>query len=152
MEVVLGPIVAAVDGAECSGAVLALAVDLARRHACRLTGLFVVDGGWPDFIGNDWQSAMGARQGFLDHIHREQEDQARAAAAQFAGATAGLADAVFETVGGDPIEVLIARARDTGTGLVVASRRSFSVSGRPSLERLGQRLAAKATRPILLLP
>ncbi|MGE5502817.1 MAG: universal stress protein, partial [Actinomycetota bacterium] len=36
-------IVAAVDGAECSGAVLALAVDLARRHGARLTGLFIVD-------------------------------------------------------------------------------------------------------------
>lgn len=145
-------IVAAVDGAECSGAVLALAVDLARRHGARLTGLFIVDAGWPDYIGNDWQSAMGARQGFLDYIHAEQEEQARAAQAQFAAAAAGLDGAAFQVVGADPTAELIARARSPEVDLLVASRRSFAVSGRPSLKSLAQKLAAKATRPIAVLP
>jgi nucleotide-binding universal stress UspA family protein len=145
-------IVAAVDGAECSGAVLALAVPLARQHGAALTGLFVVDAGWPDYIGNDWQSAAGARQGFLDYVHAEQEEQARAAQAQFAAATADFPGAAFQVVGADPADELIRQARSPEVDLLIASRRSFAVSGRPSLKTMAKRLGDKATRGVMILP
>ncbi|MGE5503720.1 MAG: universal stress protein, partial [Actinomycetota bacterium] len=88
----------------------------------------------------------------LDYIHAEQEEQARAAQAQFAAAAAGLDGAAFQVVGADPTAELIARARSPEVDLLVASRRSFAVSGRPSLKSLAQKLAAKATRPIAVLP
>ena len=145
-------IVAVVDGSAVSQPVVDGAASLAGQFDCELAGIFVIDAGWPDYIGNDWQSAKGARQGFLDHVQREQEEQAEKARAQFTAATAGLPRSSFEALGGDPIPTIVALASDPATGLLVVSRRVFQVSGRPSLKSLAKTLAAKATQPLLLLP
>ena len=79
-------IVVAVDGSEASQEAVDHAVNMARHGKAALTGIFILDAQWPDFIGNDWQSSKGARQGFLDHIRIEQEAQADAARAQFESA------------------------------------------------------------------
>lgn len=145
-------IVAVVDGSAVSQPVVDGAKSLAGQFDCELAGIFVMDDGWPDYIGNDWQSSKGARQGFLDHVRVEQEEQAEKARAQFATATARLPRTSFEVLGGDPVPTIIAVANNPATGLLVVSRRVFQVSGRPSLKTLGKTLAEKATQPLLLLP
>jgi len=150
--VTAGEILVATDGSPVSREPLARAVEMARQGGLALTGFFVLDGGWPDFIGNDWQSARGARQGFLDHVRAEQEAQAGAARAQFEEAAAGVPAASFRVLAGDPVEVITDLARSETTGLLVLSRRVFQVSGRPGLRRLARVLAERADRPILLLP
>ena len=147
-----GRIIAVIDGSAVSQPVVDGAASLAGQFNSELAGIFVIDAGWPDYIGNDWQSAKGARQGFLDHVQREQEEQAEKARAQFAAATAGLPRRSFEVLGGDPVPTVAKLASDPATGLLVVSRRVFQVSGRPSLKSLARTLAAKATRPLLLLP
>jgi nucleotide-binding universal stress UspA family protein len=147
-----GNIVVAVDGSEASQGALDHAVNLARQSNMALTGIFVIDSQWADFIDNDWQSAKGARQGFLDYIREEQEQQAVAARTQFVQATQGMEQASFSIHAGDPTEVLIEQASSANTGILVAGRRVFQVSGRPSLKALAATLAKKASRPILLFP
>jgi nucleotide-binding universal stress UspA family protein len=151
-EVGFSNIVVAVDGSEASQDALTHAVKLARQSKSALTGFFIIDGGWPDFIGNDWQSAKGARQGFLDYIREEQEQQAAAARRQFEIATEGLAETSFTILAGDPTEMLITKANAIDTDLLIVGQRIFQVSGRPSLRLLSKRLAAKATRPLMLFP
>jgi nucleotide-binding universal stress UspA family protein len=145
-------IVVAVDGSEASQEALNHAVELARQSKSALTGFFVMDSQWPDFIGNDWQSARGARQGFLDYILEEQEQQAEAARRQFETAAEGIESSSFSILAGDPTEVLITKANAADTDLLVVGQRIFQVSGRPSLRSLSKRLAAKATRPVMLFP
>ena len=145
-------IVVAVDGSEASQEALNYAVELARQSKSALTGFFIIDGGWPDYIGNDWQSAKGARQGFLDYIRKEQEQQAEAARQQFETAAEGIEDSRFSVLAGDPIEMLIIKANAADTGLLIVGQRIFQVSGRPSLRSLSKQLAAKATRPLMLFP
>ncbi len=145
-------ILVAVDGSEASAAALLLAVQLARQGPATLTGLFVIDTGWADFIGNDWQSSSNARRGFLTHIRAEQEEQAETARRQFESATAGLAAARFEVATGDPVRVLLACLADPDTGLLIFGQRTFQVSGRPSLGSAARTLAHKGQGPLLLLP
>lgn len=148
----LSRIVVAVDGSEASQGALEHAVLMARQSNAALAGVFVIDSQWPDYIGNDWQSSKGARQGFLDYVRREQETQAASARVQFENAASGLPQASFSVLAGDPTEVLTAEANSDATDLLVVGRRVFQVSGRPSLKSLGSTLARKASRPILLLP
>jgi len=145
-------IVVAVDGSAASQEALNHAVELARQSETSLTGVFVLDGGWTDYIGNDWQSSKGARQGFLDYIREEQERQAEAARRQFENAVRDMPAATFSVQAGDPAEVMLQLANESATGLLVLSRRVFQVSGRPSLKRLGEKIARKATRPLLMFP
>lgn len=145
-------IVVAVDGSEASQEALNYAVELARQSKSALTGFFIIDGGWPDFIGNDWQSAKGARQGFLDYIRKEQEQQAEAARQQFETAAEGIEDSRFSVLAGDPTEMLIKKANAADTSLLIVGQRIFQVSGRPSLRSLSKQLAAKAARPLMLFP
>jgi len=145
-------IVVAVDGSVASQEALNHTVELARQSNAALTGIFVIDSQWPDYIGNDWQSAKGARQPFLDYIRAEQEQQAEAARGQFETAAEGLQAARFELLAGDPTDVLIELASKDSTDLLVLSQRVFQVSGRPSLKSLSKRLANKARRPLLVFP
>jgi nucleotide-binding universal stress UspA family protein len=147
-----GNIVVAVDGSEASQDALNHAVNLARQSNTALTGIFIIDSQWADFIDNDWQSAKGARQGFLDYIREEQEQQAATARVQFVQATRGVEQATFSVYAGDPTEVLVEQASSSDTGILVAGRRVFQISGRPSLKSLAATLAKKASRPILLFP
>jgi nucleotide-binding universal stress UspA family protein len=145
-------LVVAVDGSPACGESLAHAVELARRCDAALTGLFVLDNQWADFIGNDWQSSAGARQGFLDQMRREQEGQAERARVQFLSAAEGLAQAGFRERVGDPLAVLREVADAQDTDLLILSRRVFAVAGRPSLKGLAASLARLAGRPLMLLP
>ena len=145
-------IVVAIDGSAASQEALNQAANIARQSHADLTGVFVIDSQWPDFIGNDWQSSKGARQGFLDYIQDEQERQAEAARRQFEATVNGMPAAVFSVEAGDPAEVILHLANKPSTDLLVLSRRVFQVSGRPSLKTLGERLAKKATKPFLLYP
>ena len=145
-------IVVAIDGSAASQEALNQAANIARQSHADLTGVFVIDSQWPDFIGNDWQSSKGARQGFLDYIQDEQEHQAEAARRQFEAGVNGMPAAVFSVEAGDPAEVILQLANKPSTDLLVLSRRVFQVSGRPSLKTLGERLAKKATKPFLLYP
>ena len=145
-------IVVAVDGSEASQEALNYAVALARQNKCTLTGLFIMDGGWPDYIGNDWQSSKGARQEFLDYIFKEQEAQAEAARMQFEAAAGEIVERRFSILAGDPAEMLITQANAADTDMLVVGRRIFQVSGRPSLRSLSKRLAEKSTRPLTLFP
>ncbi|MBI3545827.1 MAG: universal stress protein [Gammaproteobacteria bacterium] len=145
-------IVVAVDGSSASQEALNHAINLARQNHAALTGVFIIDGGWPDYIGNDWQSSQGARQGFLDHIQEEQEQQAQTARQQFEKAVNGMPSVKFSLEAGDPIDTIVKIACEKSTDLLVLSRRVFQISGRPSLKLLGEKLAKKATRPFLLFP
>jgi nucleotide-binding universal stress UspA family protein len=145
-------IVVAVDGSDASTVAIEQAVALARQRQMALAGIFVIDGGWPDYVGNDWQSAKGARQGFLDYIREEQEAQAEAAREQFRKAAETLPQAQFQVMAGDPTDVLASIANGPDTAMLVASKRVFQVSGRPSLKALAKTLAQRATRPLLLVP
>ncbi len=145
-------IVVAVDGSSASQEALNQAINLARQSHAALTGVFIIDGGWPDYIGNDWQSAKGARQGFLDYIQAEQEQQAQTAREQFENAVNGMPDVKFSLEAGDPTEIIVKMACQPSTDLLVLSRRVFQVSGRPSLKLLGEKLAKTATQPFMLMP
>ncbi len=147
-----GNIVVAVDGSDASQDALNHAAELARQSNTPLTGIFIIDTQWADYIGNDWQSSKGARQGFLNYIRKEQEEQSEAARAQFEQATQGMAHASFSVHAGDPTQVLVEQASSGDTSMLVAGRRVFQVSGRPSLKSLATTLAKKASRPLLLFP
>jgi nucleotide-binding universal stress UspA family protein len=148
----LRQVVVAVDGSPACAESLEYAIWLVRQGGTALTGLFILDTGWADFIGNDWQSSSGARQGFLDHVGREQGSQAECARRQFVAAVAGLSEARFSVVAGDPIPVLLQVLDDPATGLLVFGRRTFQVGGRPSLRSAARELARRGTGPLLLLP
>ncbi|MGA7750574.1 MAG: universal stress protein [Gallionella sp.] len=145
-------IVVAVDGSAASQDALNHAVNLARQSNTPLTGFFIIDSQWADFIGSDWQSAKGSRQGFLDYIRKEQEEQAEAARTQFEQAALGMEQATFSVHAGDPTEILVEQASSENTGILIAGRRVFQASGRPSLKSLAATLAKKASRPVLLFP
>lgn len=138
-----GAIAVAVDGSAASEAALRRAVGLARADGRPLAGVFVLDTGWSDFIGSDWQSAADSRQGFLDYIRAQLEEQAEFARRQFAAATATLDDAHFEVIPGDPLEALCAVVKDGHAETLVAGREVFRVCGRPSVRRLARDLARR---------
>lgn len=148
----LDRIVVAVDGSPACKASLDHAAELTRRCDAGLTGLFVLDNQWGDFIGSDWQSSAGARQAFLDQMRREQEGQAELARRQFLSAAAGVEGARFVLRVGDPLAVILEVANAADTDLLVLSRRVFTVAGRPSLKGLAASVAKQARQPLMLLP
>jgi len=137
-------IAVAVDGSPASDGALTEAVRLAAAEERPLLGVFVLDTGWADFIGNDWQSAAGARQGFLDYIRTQLETQAAAARAQFAAATGTLPAARFEVIPGEPLETLAALLARGEAQCLLMGREAFQVCGRPSARRLAQDLARRS--------
>lgn len=146
-----GAIAVAVDGSPASEAALRHALGLARERRQPLRGVFVLDTGWADFIGNDWQSAAGARQGFLDYVRRELEAQAEAARRQFSAATVEVTDASFEVVPGDPLDTLVELMADGSAAMLVAGRDVFQVCGRPSIRLLPRELPKRVRQPVVIV-
>ncbi len=128
----------AVDGSEASAQALVLALRLAADGQQAIRGVFVLDAGWADYIGNDWQSSRDARQGFLDYVRSHLERQAEVARRQFEEA-AGLG-ARFSILTGDPLEELCGLIGRGDASTLVAGREVFQVCGRPSLKRLAKDL------------
>lgn len=137
-----------VDGTPACEGALRHAVALARRGGAGLTGVFVLDAGWADFIGNDWQSSRNARQGFLDYILQEQQRYATAARSQFAAATAGLPDASFALLVGEPAEELVRMMNAGAAVALVAGQSAFRECGRPSSKALVRTLVRKVRQPV----
>jgi nucleotide-binding universal stress UspA family protein len=146
-----GAIAVAVDGSPASESALGYALGVARERRQPLRGVFILDTGWADFIGNDWQSAAGARQGFLDYVRRELEAQAEAARLQFSAATAGIAGASFEVVPGDPLDALVELMAEGSTEMLVAGQNVFQVCGRPSVKLLAKELPRRISQPVVII-
>ncbi|MDD5295861.1 MAG: universal stress protein [Rhodocyclaceae bacterium] len=145
-----GTVAVAVDGSDASVGALAHAIRLARGENRPLAGIFVLDTGWADFIGNDWQSAKGARQGFLDYVLGQLEAQAEEARRQFEAATRELPEALFEVIPGEPLEVLGDFIAHGKAEILVAGREVFQVCGRPSVKRLARDLARRVDRLVIV--
>lgn len=143
-------IAVAVDGTEASHAALEFALGMARDRGCALAGVFVIDSGWADFIGNDWQSSRNARQGFLDYVLREQEEQAGRARRQFEAAAGG-GRGSFSVLVGAPADALIGMMQSGRADALVVGRRVFEVCGRPSVKRLARTLQTKVRQPVYLV-
>lgn len=141
----------AVDGSEASRGALEHALRLARERNCAMKGIFVLDSGWADFIGNDWQSSRNARQGFLDYVLEQQQRQAEEARRQFESAAAGLPDAHFAVVTGDPCDALCEMMARNEADTLVAGREVFQVCGRPSLKNLARDLPRRIAQPVVIV-
>ena len=144
-------IAVAVDGSNASAEALAFAVDLARREGKPLAGVFVLDSGWADFIGNDWQSSRNARQGFLDYIRSELEKQADLARRQFAVATQEWPSSTFRTLPGDPAEALTSLMRRGEADVMVIGQTVFQACGRPSVKNLAKLLKKNIRQPVYVV-
>ena len=147
----MGAIVVAVDGTEASALALARARELAAQQSRPLTGVFVIDAGWADFIGNDWQSSRNARQGFLDYVRGDQERHSECARIQFAEVCAGTPDASFRIVAGEPLDALAEFVEHEDAAALVMGRDSFTACGRPSAKRLGKLLARRLRQPVYVI-
>lgn len=139
------------DGTQASEGALTYAVARARHPAAGLTGVFVLDAGWVDFIGNDWQSSRNARQGFLDYVRRCQERDAESARIQFETATRGVGDTRFSLLVGDPAQALLDMMERDRPDMLVLGRHAFRDGGRPSAKRLACTLKAKAGRRLIVI-
>ena len=147
-------ILIAIDGAPATTAALTLATHLARQSQAVLTGIFIIDDRWADFIGHDWQSTAQSRQAFLNYIQDEQIRQAQQAQACFAIAVNSeqITDSCFIIEVGDPSALLIERAQSAYTDLLILSRQVFAEIGRPSIKTLIATVTKRAQCPVLLVP
>jgi nucleotide-binding universal stress UspA family protein len=144
-------IAVAVDGTEASAAALAFAIDKARCDGAQLTGVFVLDSGWTDFIANDWQSSRNARQGFLDYVRAELEKQQELAQQQFAAVTPALMQTSFSVLTGDPAESLTAFMRRGDADMLVIGAAAFVACGRPSAKALAVTLTRDVPQPVYVV-
>ncbi|MCX7176145.1 MAG: universal stress protein [Proteobacteria bacterium] len=144
-------IAVAIDGTEASAAALVFAVDKARLEEARLHGVFVLDTGWADFIGNDWQSSRNARQGFLDYVRGELEKQSERARRQFVGATADWPNSSFTTLPGDPAEALAGLMGRGEADAMVLGEAVYRTCGRPSVKNLAKQLKKVVRQPLFVL-
>lgn len=76
----MGRILLILDG---SGPALDQALRLAGERRAELSALFVQDGGWRGFTGNDWLSTSNSYVGFLEYIEDQEADEARRAVEEF---------------------------------------------------------------------
>jgi nucleotide-binding universal stress UspA family protein len=141
-------IAVAVDGSPSSCGALQRALELARDQGRPLRGVFVLDDGWADYIGNDWQSSSNSRQGFLDYVRGHLEAQAEAARLQFENAVGDFPDASFAVICGDPLEALCQMMNDQSPALLVLASNVFQVCGRPSAKRLAKDLPLRVRQPV----
>jgi len=149
-----GAVVVAVDGSPASEAALRQAKAKARNEGWSLTGIFALDTGWADHIGNARTQVDDARKGFLDYAGSELELQIEAARAQFAAATEDFTgDTAFEVVPGDPIDTLceIMACSNRSFSMLVAGREVFQICGRPSVKRLAHELQQCVRQPLVIV-
>ena len=66
------------------------AVKTAREKNAFLTGIFVLDATWNEYIGHDWLSGSNARAGFLDYVKNEEQLEAERAVQAFETCAAGV--------------------------------------------------------------
>lgn len=66
-----------------SGPALDEALRLAIERRAELSALFVQDGGWRGFTGNDWLSTSNSYVGFLEYIEDQEADEARRTMQEF---------------------------------------------------------------------
>jgi nucleotide-binding universal stress UspA family protein len=144
-------IAVAVDGSPSSRGALQRALDLAREQGRPLRGVFVLDDGWADYIGNDWQSSRDSRQGFLDYVRGHLEAQAETARRQFDGIAGDFPGASFAVICGDPIEALCDITERETPALLVLAADAFQVCGRPSVKRLAKDLPRRLRRPVVVV-
>jgi nucleotide-binding universal stress UspA family protein len=140
-----------VDGTPACAGALQQAVARARSEGAGLTGVFLLDAGWADFIGNDWQSSRNARQGFLDYVLQEQQRHAEAARVQFASAALGLPDASFAVLAGDPADELVRMMNAGAADVLFAGENVFREYGRPSSRALVRKVVAKVRQPVYVV-
>lgn len=76
----MGRILLILDG---SGPALDQALRLAGERRAQLSALFVQDGGWRGFTGNDWLSTSNSYVGFLEYIEDQEADEARRTVEEF---------------------------------------------------------------------
>jgi nucleotide-binding universal stress UspA family protein len=141
----------AIDGTKASAAALAFAVDMAQSEQARLNGIFVLDTGWVDYIGNDWQSSRNARQGFLDYVRGELEQQMELARRQFEAATAGLPSASFTMLPGEPAQALSELMQRGEADAMVLGSTVYQTCGRPSVTRLAKVLKKSVRQPLYVV-
>jgi len=149
-----GAIVVAVDGSPASEAALRQATARARAEERPLIGIFVLDTGWADYVGNARAQTEGARRDFLDYATSELEMQIEAARAQFAAATQDfMGDIAFEVVPGDPLDALceIMACSNRSFSMLVAGREVFQVCGRPGVNRLVHQLQQCVRQPLVIV-
>lgn len=115
------------------------------------SGVFVIDNGWADFIGNDWQSSRNARQGFLDYVLADQRRYAEMARVQFSQATAKLLNTEFVILVGIPAETLCEFVKREQREVLVAGKQIYQCCGRPSVTKLTQKLARRLTIPVYVV-
>jgi nucleotide-binding universal stress UspA family protein len=144
-------IAVAVDGTDAGAAALAFAVDMARTKQAQLNGIFVLDTGWADFIGNDWQSSRNARQGFLDYVRNELEQQMELARQQFEAATAQWPNSSFRMLPGDPAEALANLMQRGETDAIVLGSAVYQACGRPSVKGLARFLKKNVRQPVYVV-
>lgn len=151
MSAAVGTIAVVADGTPASRAALDFAVAMARDKSFRLKGVFVLDTGWADFIGHDWQSSRNTRQGFLDYVRRDQERHAELAGTQFKTATCGFPSAQFVLLVGDPTQALIELMSRGQADTLVLAKDAFKECGRPSTKGLARTLARKVRQPVVVV-
>jgi nucleotide-binding universal stress UspA family protein len=140
-----------VDGTPACAGALQHAVALARSDGSGLTAVFLLDAGWADFIGNDWQSSRNARQGFLDYVMQEQQRYAEAARVQFAAAALGLPDTSFALLVGDPADELVRMMSAGAADVLFTGENVFREFGRPSSRALVRTLVEKVRQPVYVV-
>lgn len=141
----------AIDGTQASAAALAFAVDKAKTEQAQLNGIFVLDTGWVDYIGNDWQSSRNARQGFLDYVRADLERQMELARQQFEAATTDLPNASFTMLPGEPARALADLMQRGEADAMVLGEQVYQSCGRPSVTRLAKVLKKKVQQPLYVV-
>lgn len=81
------------------------AVRLAREKQAHLTGLFIMDATWNEFIGHDWLSGSNARAGFLNYIQDEEKLEAQRVIMNFEEVAADVPHSNRVTAGRVPDEI-----------------------------------------------
>jgi nucleotide-binding universal stress UspA family protein len=95
------------------------AVRFAKEKDASLTGIFVLDATWNEYIGHDWLSGSNARAGFLDYVKNEETLEAERMLREFEARTSAVAQESKTVAGRVPDE--ICRELAAGYDLLIMS-------------------------------